>query len=52
MASMPKEIASVKEGHNKPLAEEGNKEPLAKDYDWLSTTMSPLPQEQLAAYVM
>jgi hypothetical protein len=47
-----KEDASVEEGHNKPLAKKGNDEPLAKDGDRLSTTMSPLPQGQLAAYVM
>jgi hypothetical protein len=42
----------VKEGHNKPLAKEGNNEPLAKDGNWLGMTMSPLPQGQLAAYIM
>ena len=47
-----KEDASVKEGHNEPLAKEGDDEPLAKDGDWLGTTMSPLPQGQLAAYAM
>ncbi len=47
-----KEDASVEEGHNGPLAKEDDDEPLAKDGDWLSTTMSPLPQGQLAAYVM
>jgi hypothetical protein len=47
-----KEAASVEEGHNEPLAKEGDDEPLAKDGDWLGTTMSPLPQGQLAAYVM
>ena len=52
MASTPKEIASVKEDHNKPLSKEGNNEPLAKDSDWLSTTMNPLPQGQLATYIM
>jgi hypothetical protein len=52
MAGTPKEIASVEEGHNEPLAKEGNNEPLAKDGNWLSTTMSPLPQEKLAAYIM
>ncbi len=46
------EDASIEEGHNKPLAKEGNGKPLAKDGDWLGTTMSPLPQGQLAAYVM
>jgi hypothetical protein len=46
------EDASVEEGHNKPLAIEGNNEPLAKDSNWLGMTMSPLPQGQLAAYVM
>ena len=52
MAGTPKEMAFVKEGHNEPLAKEGDNKPLAKDGDWLSTTMSPLPQEQLAAYIM
>ena len=52
MASTPKEIASVKEGHNKPLAKEGNNKPPAKDGNWLSTMMRPLPQGQLTAYVM
>jgi hypothetical protein len=47
-----KEDASVEEGHNEPLAKEGNDKPLAKDGDWLGTTMSPLPQGQLAVYVM
>jgi hypothetical protein len=46
------EDASVEEGHNEPLAKEGDDEPLAKCGDWLGTTMSPLPQGQLAAYVM
>ena len=50
--STPKEIPSVEEGHNKPLTKEGLDEPLAKDGNWLSTTMSPLPQGQLTAYVM
>ena len=52
MASTPKEASSVEEGHNKSLAKEGNDEPLAKDGDWLTTMMSPLPQGQLAVYVM
>ena len=52
MASTSQEVASVEEGQNEPLAKEGNNEPLAKDVDWLSTTMSPLPQRQLSAYVM
>jgi hypothetical protein len=52
MASTPKEVASVEEGHNKPLAKEGSDKPLAKDGNWLRTTMSPLPQGQLAAYLM
>ena len=54
MASMPKakEVASVEEGHNKPLAKEGDDKPLVKDDDWLSTAMSPLPQGQLAMYIM
>jgi hypothetical protein len=47
-----KEDASIKEGHNEPLAKEGDNGPLAKDGNWLGTTMSPLPQGQLAAYVM
>ena len=52
MASMPKEVAFIKEGHNEPLVKEGNNKTLAKDGNWLSTTMSPLPQGQLAMYVM
>ncbi len=47
-----KEDASVEEGHNEPLAKKGDDEPLAKDGNWLGTMMSPLPQGQLAAYVM
>jgi hypothetical protein len=47
-----KEDASVKKGHNMPLAKEGNNVPLAKDGNWLGTIMSPLPQGQLATYVM
>jgi hypothetical protein len=47
-----KEDASIKEGHNEPLAKEGDNEPLAKDGNWLGKTMSPLPQGQLAMYVM
>jgi hypothetical protein len=47
-----KEDTSIEEGHNKPLAKEGNGKPLAKDGNWLGTTMSPLPQGQLDAYVM
>ncbi len=47
-----KKDASVEEGHNKPLAKEGNNKALAKDGNWLGTTMSPLPQGQLATYVM
>jgi hypothetical protein len=47
-----KEAASVEEGHNKPLAKKGDGEPLAKYGYWLGTTTSPLPQGQLAAYVM
>jgi hypothetical protein len=43
MVGAPKEIASIKEGHNEPLTKEGDNEPLAKDGDWLNTTMSPLP---------
>jgi hypothetical protein len=39
MASMSKEVASVKEGKNEPLAKEGDDEPLVKDGDWLSTTI-------------
>jgi hypothetical protein len=41
MASTSKEVASVEEGQNEPLAEEGNNEPLAKDGEWLSTMTSP-----------
>ena len=52
MASAAKEVASVKEGQNEPFAKEGDDEPLAKNGNWLSTTMSPLPQRQLTAYVM
>jgi hypothetical protein len=47
-----KEDASIKEGHNEPLTKEGNNKSLAKNGDWLGTMMSPLPQGQLAAYVM
>jgi hypothetical protein len=47
-----KEDASVEEGHNEPLAKEGDDEPLAKDGDWLGTTMSPLPQRQSAVYAV
>jgi hypothetical protein len=47
-----KEAASVEEGHNKPLAKEGDDKPLAKDGNWLGTTMCPLPQGQLAVYIM
>ncbi len=47
-----KEDASVKEGHNKHLTKEGDNKPLAKDGNWLGTTMSPLPQGQLAVYIM
>ncbi len=47
-----KEDASVEEGHNEPLAKEGNDKPFAKDGNWLGTTMSPLPQGQLAAYTV
>ena len=42
----------MEEGHNKPLAKEGDDKPLVKDDDWLSTAMSPLPQGQLAMYIM
>ncbi len=49
---MPKEVASDMERHNKPLAKEGDNTPLAKDGNWLSTTMSPLPQGQLTVYLM
>ena len=52
MASTPKEVASIKDSHNEPLTKEGDDKPLAKDGDWLSMMMSPLPQGQLAAYVM
>jgi hypothetical protein len=38
------EDASVEEGHNELRAKEGDDKPLAKDGDWLGTTMSPLPQ--------
>jgi hypothetical protein len=48
----PKEDASVEEGHNELLSKEGDKEPLAKDGNWLGTTMSPLPQGLLAVYIM
>ncbi len=47
-----KKDASVKEGHNELLSKEGDDEPLAKDGNWLGMTMSPLPQRQLAAYIM
>jgi hypothetical protein len=52
MAGTPKETASVVEGYNEPLVKEGNNKPLAKDGNWLSTTMSPLPQGQFMAYVV
>ncbi len=41
MASAAKEVASVKEGQNEPLAEEGDDEPLAKNGDWLRRRWAP-----------
>jgi hypothetical protein len=47
-----KEDASVEEGHNEPLTKEGDDQLLAKDGDWLGTTMSPSPQGQGTVYVV
>jgi hypothetical protein len=47
-----KEDTSVKEGHNEPLAKKGTTNPLPRMATGLGATMSPLPQGQLAAYIM
>ncbi len=37
-----KEDASIEDGHNKPLAKEGNDEPLAKNGNWAGCNNEPL----------
>jgi hypothetical protein len=37
-----KEEASLKEGHNEPLAKAGGNEPVAKDHDWAGYSNEPL----------